>query len=178
MSTNRDKKLNKSDVRIGIWKFILSFVVLSLISFSTVFFFFKSYHTQRVGMEQEVNKYEELLGRSKAMKIMVDTISYHVASLDIAVISNDIPLRTQIAEEIDEARMVIGADSADNLKHYSSLLNHIAPMLNLKAKIIEASKDKEFARTELLRCTGKVAKVNEELTKDPSRNFSGGRRRR
>lgn len=178
MSTNRDKKLNKSDVRVGIWKFILSFVILSLITFSTVFFFFKSYHTQRLGMEKEVDKYEELLGRSKAMKIMVDTINYHVASLDIAVVNNDIPLRTQIAEEIDEARVVIGEDSADNLKHYASLLNHITPMLNLKAKIIDASNKKEFARNELIRCTGKVAKVNVELTKDPTRHFSGGRRRR
>lgn len=178
MSTTRDKKLNTSDVRIGIWKFILSFVILSLISFCTVFFFFKSYHTQRVGMEKEVEDYEKLLARSKAMKIMVDSLQYHIASLDIAAVDNDIPLRRQIADEIDEVRRVIGSDSADNLKHYSSLLNHINPMLTLKTKIIDASNKKEFARNELVHCTGKVATVNRELLKDPTRNYSGGRRRR
>lgn len=178
MSVNRDKKLNKSDVRIGIWKFILSFVVLSLISFSAVFFFFKSYHTQHMGMKDEVRKYEELLDRSKAMKIMVDTIHYHIASLDINVVNNDIQLRTQINDEIDEMRRFIGADSADNFRQYSSLLNNINPMLNLKSQIITASNKKEFARDELIRCGEKVASVNKELLKDPTRNYSGGRRRR
>ncbi|KUJ51114.1 type VI secretion system TssO [Chryseobacterium sp. JAH] len=178
MSTNRDKKLNKSDVRIGIWKFILSFVVLSLISFSSVFFFFKSYHTQHMGMKEEVRQYELLINRSKAMKIMVDSIHYHIASLDINVVNNDIQLRGQISDEIDEARRFIGADSANDFKQYSSLLNNINPMLNLKTQIIDVSTKKEFARNELIRCSEKVASVNKELMKDPSRNYSGGRRRR
>ncbi|CAD7800214.1 hypothetical protein CHRY9390_00598 [Chryseobacterium aquaeductus] len=176
MSITRDKKLNKSDVRIGIWKFILSFVVLSIISFCTVFFFFKSYHTQRLGMEAESYKYSELLGRSQVLNIKIDSISHLMSLLDINKVQNDIALRKQITEELYDARSIMGEDSTDNLKHYAVLLNHIGPMLDLKTKIISVANQKEYNRSQLLRCQGKNAGVVKELKIDPTRKFTGRRR--
>ncbi|MDF2554097.1 MAG: hypothetical protein K0R77_3372 [Chryseobacterium sp.] len=176
MSINRDKKLNKSDVRMGIWKFILSFIVLSSISFCAVFFFFKSYHTQRKGMEAEAEKYSQLRGRSNAMNIKVDSIHHLMTLLDINKVQNDIQLRKQITEELYDAKSIMGQDSIDNLKHYAVLLNHIGPMLDLKTKIINVANQKEYYRSQLMRCQGKNAGVVRELRVDPTRKFAGRRR--
>lgn len=176
MSVNRDKKLNKSDVRIGIWKFIVSFVVLSLVSFCAVFFFFQSYHTQRLGMEAESEKYSELLGRSSVMNIKVDSIHHLMSLLDINKVQNDIQLRKQITEELYDARSIMGEDSVDNLKHYAVLLKHVGPMLDLKTKIINIANQKEYHRSQLLRCQGKNTSVVKELKVDPTRKFAGRRR--
>lgn len=176
MSINRDKKLNKSDVRMGIWKFILSFVVLSAISFCAVFFFFKSYHTQRVGMEAEAEKYSQLLGRSTVMNIKVDSIHHLMSLLDINKVQNDIQLRKQITEELYDARSIMGEDSVDDLKHYAVLLKHVGPMLDLKTKIISVANQKEYHRSQLLRCQGKNAGVVKELRVDPTRKYVGRRR--
>ena len=177
MSTNRDKKLNKSDVRVGIWKFILSFAVLSLISFCTIFFFFKSYHTQRLGMEDEAERYDQLLGRSKVLNIKVDSIHQLLTLLDINKVKNDNMLRTQITDEIYDARSFMGADSAGNLRHYAVLLKNIEPMLDLKTKIIDVAGQKEFLRGQLMRCQGKNEGVMRDLKVDPTRKFTGRRRR-
>ncbi|MCU7619022.1 type VI secretion system transmembrane protein TssO [Chryseobacterium sp. PBS4-4] len=176
MSVNRDKKLNKSDVRMGIWKFILSFIVLSLISFCAVFFFFKSYHTQRKGMETEADKYSELRGRSNVLNIKIDSIHHLMTLLDINKVQNDIQLRKQITEELYDARSIMGQDSVDNLRHYAVLLKHIGPMLDLKTKIISVANQKEYYRSQLMRCQGKNAGVRRELLVDPTRKFTGRRR--
>ena len=176
MSINRDKKLNKSDVRMGIWKFILSFIALSLISFCAVFFFFQSYHTQRMGMEKEAERYSELRGRSNAMNIKIDSIHHLMTLLDINKVQNDIQLRKQITEELYDARSIMGKDSVDNLKHYATLLKYIGPMLDLKTKIISVANQKEYYRSQLMRCQGKNAGVVKELRIDPTRKFSGRRR--
>ncbi|WP_244428587.1 type VI secretion system transmembrane protein TssO, partial [Flavobacterium sp. B17] len=68
MSSNREKKLNKADVRIGIWKFVLSFIVLSGVSFICVFFFFKSYDIQRQGIQKKSEDYRDLLSRSDFLR--------------------------------------------------------------------------------------------------------------
>ncbi|MCY0967703.1 type VI secretion system TssO [Chryseobacterium wangxinyae] len=176
MSTIRDKKLNRSDVRIAIWKFILSFVVLSLISFCAIFFFFKSYHTQRIGMEAKAEQYSQLLGRSAALNIKVDSIHTLMTLLDINKVQNDIVLSRQITGELYDARSIMGADSVDNLKHYAVLLKHIEPMIDLKSKIISVANKKEYFKTQYERCKGKNATVVRELRIDPTRKYAGRRR--
>lgn len=174
MSTVKNQKLNKSDVRIGIWKFILSFVILSSMAFFAVFFFFKSYDIQRKGIEKEVDNYRDLLSRSGALKIQVDSIYYKMDKIND--VENDIILRNQIADDVRNAKSMMREDSIDNLKHYAVLLNKIGPMLALKSKIIEVNNKKETAIRNVLQCQGKVARVNSELRVDPTRNFTGRRR--
>jgi hypothetical protein len=178
MSSNREKKLNRSDVRIGIWKFILSFVVLSGVSFICVFFFFKSYDIQREGIKKEADDYRELLTRSDLLRTHVDSILYRMDQLDINKVANDNFLRNYIMDNVHDAKNIMGKDSADNFKHYSILLKQIEPMLALKNQIIKVSYKEQVALRDLSECKGKIGIVNSELRVDPTRKFTGSRRRR
>lgn len=178
MSSNREKKLNKADVRIGIWKFVLSFIVLSGVSFICVFFFFKSYDIQRQGIQKKSEDYRDLLSRSDFLKMQVDSIFYRMDQLDINKVENDIFLRNSIMDEIRSARDLMGKDTADNFKHYSILMKQIEPMLALKKQIIEVSYKEQVAIRDLSECKGKIGVINNELRVDPTRKFSGVRRRR
>ncbi|WP_294285268.1 type VI secretion system TssO [uncultured Chryseobacterium sp.] len=178
MSSNREKKLNKSDVRMGIWKFVLSFIILSGVSFICVFFFFKSYDIQREGIKKEADNYRELLTRSDLLRIHVDSILYRMDQLDINKVDNDIFLRNYIIDNVRDAKNIMGKDSADNFKHYSILMKQIAPMLALKNQIVNVSYKEQNALRDLSECRGKVGIVNHELRVDPTRKFSGSRRRR
>jgi len=178
MSSNREKKLNKADVRIGIWKFVLSFIVLSGVSFICVFFFFKSYDIQREGIKNEADRYRDLLTRSTVLKDHIDSIFYRMDQLDINRVQNDIFLRNAIMEDVRNARGAMGTDSAGNFKHYSILMKQIEPMLALKKQIIDVSYKEQVALRNLNECKGKIGIINSELKVDPTRKFSGMRRRR
>lgn len=174
--SNREKKLNKSDVRIGIWKFILSFVVLSGVSFCAVFFFFKSYELQRKGVEKEAIEYDNLMQRSAVLKIQLDEIFAKMTSLDLKNVENDIFLTTQIKKNIVDAKSIMREDSTTNLRHYNALLKKIPTMLTLKSKILEADSKKQIAIRDLNQCLQQTGRANVELSKDPSRKFAAGRR--
>jgi hypothetical protein len=176
MSSNREKKLNKSDVRVGIWKFALSFVVLAAVSFTSVFFFFKSYDEQTAGVSHDAEAYNELLGRSDMLRIQVDTIYSRMGMLNRA--ENDIFLRRNILDNIDDVKNVMKKDSIDNFKHYAILMKQIGSMLALKNHIVEVSNHKRIAIRDLNSCTGKVDHVENILKEDPTRKFTGSRRKR
>ncbi|ROH97637.1 type VI secretion system TssO [Chryseobacterium daecheongense] len=178
MSSNREKKLNQSDVRIGIWKFALSFIVLSAVSFCCVFFFFKSYDAQREGISREADAYKELLTRSDLLRTHVDSIYYRMNQLDINKVDNEIILRNYIMDNVIDAKNIMGKDSVDNFKHYAVLMKQIEPMLNLKTQINKVAYRKQMVLRDLEECMGKVGRANSELREDPTRKFSGGRRRR
>ncbi|WP_306622424.1 type VI secretion system TssO [Chryseobacterium ginsenosidimutans] len=178
MSSNKEKKLNKSDVRIGIWKFVLSFIILSGVSFTCVFFFFKSYDIQREGIKKQADDYRELLTRSDLLRTHVDSILYRMDQLDINKVSNDIILRNYIMDNVQDAKNIMGKDSADNFKHYSILMKHIEPMLALKDQIVKTSYNEQIALRDLSECNGKIGVMNKELRVDPTRKFTGSKRRR
>ncbi|AZB31999.1 MULTISPECIES: type VI secretion system TssO [Chryseobacterium] len=176
MSTSREKKLNKSDVRLGIWKFILSFIILSAISFTSVFFFFKSYDRQLAGVDDEVRAYRELLAKDNLLRIHVDSIYARMELLDSDKAYNDNYLRTYIFDNVREAQKIMGADSANNLKHYAVLMQKIKPMLNLKSQILNVSFKQQIAIRNVQECQGKSNQINNKMKIDPSRNFTGRRR--
>lgn len=178
MSSNREKKLNKSDVRIGIWKFILSFAVLAVISFACLFLFFKSYDMQREGISREAEAYKELMLRSDVLKNHVDEIYDKMTQLSLNKVDNEVFLRTSIMDNVRDAKNIMGKDSIQNFKHYAVLMKQIEPMMALKAKIIEVEYRKKLAKRDLEDCMGKVDRANSELRKDPTRNFTGSKRRR
>nr|WP_315035262.1 type VI secretion system TssO [uncultured Chryseobacterium sp.] len=177
MSSNREKKLNKSDVRTGILKFILSFVALSVVSFTCLYLFFKSYDIQREGISREAEAYKELMGRSDVLREHVDNIYERMTQLDANKVENDVFLRTNIMDNVRDAKNIMGKDSTGNFKHYAMLMKQIEPMINLKTKIIGVEYKKKTVRRDLDECMGKVDRANNQLRKDPTRNFTGGRRR-
>lgn len=177
MSSNREKKLNKSDVRTGIWKFILSFVVLSMVSFSCLYLFFKSYDIQREGISREAEAYKELMRRSDVLKENVDEIYEKMTQLDINKVENEVFLRTSIMDNVGDIKSVMGKDSTQSFKHYAALMKQIEPMLTLKTKISDVEYKKKTVLRDLDECMGKVNRANNELRKDPTRHFTGGKRR-
>ncbi|REC46829.1 type VI secretion system TssO [Chryseobacterium pennipullorum] len=177
MSSNREKKLNRSDVRIGIWKFILSFAVLSVVSFGCLFLFFKSYDLQREGISKDAEAYKDLMQRSDLLKSHIDDIYQRMNQLDVNKVENEMFLRTNIMDNVRNAKLLMGKDSADNFRHYALLMRQIEPMLSLKAKIIEVEFKKKNVLRDLTECMGKVDRANTVLRKDPTRSFTGGRRK-
>lgn len=178
MSSNREKKLNKSDVRIAIWKFILSFVVLSIVSFTCLYLFFKSYDMQREGISREAEAYKELMLRSDVLKNQVDEIYDKMTQLSLNKVENEVFLRTSIMDNVRDVKNIMKADSVQNFKHYAVLMKQIEPMLKLKADIMVVESRKKFAKRDLEDCMNKIDRANSELRKDPTRNFTGSKRRR
>lgn len=176
MSSTREKKLNRSDVRSGIWKFIFSFVILSAVSFTAVFFFFKSYDTQLKGVEREVSQYRDLLTRDALLHTQIDSIYARMELLDSDKAYNDNFLRTYILDNVRDAKDIMGADSATNFKHYSVFLQKIRPMLNLKNQIITVSFKEQIAIRNVQECQGKSNQISNKMRIDPSRKFTGRRR--
>lgn len=176
MSSNREKKLNKSDVRLGIWKFILSFIILSAISFIAVFFFFKSYDRQLTGVDEEVRAYRDLLNRNNLLHTHIDSIYARMELYDSDKAYNDNYLRTYILDNVREAQEIMGADSATNLKHYAVLMQKIKPMLNLKSQIVTVSAKQQIAIRDVQECQGKSNQISNKMRIDPSRKFTGRRR--
>jgi len=177
MSSNREKKLNKSDVRVGIWKFILSFAVLSLVSFVCVLFFFKSYDTQREGIRRESDAYKDLIDRSDALKEHVDNIYDRMNQLSTDKVENEIFLRTNIIDNLRDAKNIMGKDSSQSFKHYAILMKQIETMLALKNNISSVQNRKNIAKRDLNECMNRVNVANKELKIDPTRKFTGGRRK-
>ncbi|MGE8434486.1 MULTISPECIES: type VI secretion system TssO [Chryseobacterium] len=169
--------MNKSDVRTGIWKFILSFAVLSVVSFGCLYLFFKSYDIQREGISREAENYMELMRRSDLLKTHVDNIYDRMTQLDMNKVQNDVFLRTNIMDNVRDAKNIMGKDSTGNFKHYAVLMKQIEPMINLKTKIIGVEYKKKTVLRDLEECMGKVGRANNELRKDYTRNFTGGKRR-
>lgn len=178
MSSNREKKLNKSDVRIAIWKFILSFAVLSVVSFACLYLFFKSYDMQREGISRDAEAYKELMLRSDVLKNHVDEIYEKMTQLSSDRVSNEVFLRTSIMDNVRDVKNIMDKDSIQNFKHYAVLMKQIEPMMTLKAKIVEVEYRKKVARRDLDDCMGKVVRANTELRRDPTRNFTGSKRRK
>ncbi|WP_228448478.1 MULTISPECIES: type VI secretion system TssO [unclassified Chryseobacterium] len=169
--------MNKSDVRMGIWKFILSFAVLSMVSFSCLYLFFKSYDIQREGISREAEAYKELMRRSDLLKSSVDDIYEKMTQLDMNKVQNDAFLRTSIMDNVGSVKSIMGKDSTQSFKHYAALMKQIGPMITLKTNIIGVEYKKKTVLRDLDECMGKVSRANNELRKDPTRNFTGGRRR-
>ncbi|MBL1223116.1 type VI secretion system transmembrane protein TssO [Chryseobacterium sp. L7] len=177
MSSSREKKLNKSDVRAGIWKFILSFAVLSVVSFMCLFLFFKSYSIQREGITKDADAYRDLMVRGDVLRAQVEKIYERMNQYNINKVENEVFLKTSIMDDINDAKLIMGKDSADNFKHYAILLKQIGPMLTLKNDIAGVEYRKRGVLRDLDDCMSKVQRANGQLRKDPTRNFTGGRRR-
>ncbi|WP_238555546.1 type VI secretion system TssO [Chryseobacterium sp. P1-3] len=143
-----------------------------------LFFFFKSYDIQREGISREAEAYKELMGRSDVLRNLVDEIYDKMIQLNINKVENDVFLRTSIMDNVRDAKNIMGKDSTQNFKHYAVLMKQIEPMMTLKAQIIEVEYKKKTVKRDLDDCMGKINRANSELRKDPTRNFTGSRRRR
>lgn len=119
----------------------------------------------------------ELMRRSDLLKTHVDNIYDRMTQLDMNKVQNDVFLRTNIMDNVRDAKNIMGKDSTGNFKHYAVLMKQIEPMINLKTKIIGVEYKKKTVLRDLEECMGKVGRANNELRKDYTRNFTGGKRK-
>ncbi|NAW50012.1 hypothetical protein GNY06_00925 [Elizabethkingia argentiflava] len=164
-------KKNGSDQRKEFIKFLAHFTVLSLLIFLSVYLFFKSYAVQRNHIQNDIIAYKQILNKQQALKLKIDTLYYQMSLLNTGRVKNDVFLGNYISQNIQQTRDIIGADSAQAFKHYSFLLNRLDSILALKNEIIVISDKERLALQDLNECTGKITKVSNELSKDPTRGF-------
>lgn len=168
------KTLNKKDVRLGTWRFIGSFLVLSAISFLVVFFFFKSAQMQNRDLRKDLDAYHDMVGRNNLLKIKIDSIYYKMTLLNNNKVANDIFLRNQIIEDMSVCKQMIGEDSISELRHYSMLLDNLAPILAHKNELMKLKTDETSISRQLEECLGKVQKVNTQIkVKQKKQEVSG-----
>lgn len=171
MATQGQKKLNSNDVRNGIIRFVLSFVVLIAISLTTVFLFFKSSKIQKEQIQNELNAYKNVLSRNELLKIKMDTIYYKMALLNTDRVQNDIFLRNSILEDLQDTKNIMGADSSKSFKQYATLTKNIGKMTLFKNELINVTAKERNAIRNLNECMGKVEKINTQIRN----NEPGGR---
>lgn len=168
MASHGQKKLNKDDVRNGIFRFVLSFAVLLTVSFLTVFLFFRSSDIQKRQIQQELNDYKSVLSRNELLKIKMDTIYYKMALLNSNKVENDIFLRNSILEDLQDTRNIMGADTAKSFKQYATLTKNIGKMTVFKNELINITAKEQNALRSLNECMGKVGKMNSQMkSKEP-----------
>ncbi|MFC4163079.1 type VI secretion system TssO [Epilithonimonas zeae] len=163
MTTQGQKKLNSNDVRNGIIRFVLSFIVLISISLTTVFLFFKSSKIQKEQIQKELNAYKNVLSRNELLKIKMDTIYYKMALLNTDRVQNDIFLRNSILEDLQDTKNIMGADSSKSFKQYSTLTKNIGKMTIFKNELINVTAKERNAIRNLNECMGKVEKINTQI---------------
>lgn len=171
MSVYGQKKLNKDDVRNGVLRFILSFVVLAAVSFLTVFLFFKSSEIQKQQIQMELNDYKSVLSRNELIKNKMDTIYYKMNLLNSNKVDNDIFLRNSILEDLQDTKNIMGADTVKAFRQYASLTKNIGKMTVFKNELINITAKEQNALRSLNECIGKVGKINTQMKK----NEPGGR---
>lgn len=101
-----------------------------------------------------------------------------MTQLSLNKVENEVFLRTSIMDNVRDVKNIMKADSVQNFKHYAVLMKQIEPMLKLKADIMVVESRKKFAKRDLEDCMNKIDRANSELRKDPTRNFTGSKRRR
>lgn len=163
MATQGQKRLNSNDVRNGIIRFILSFIILISISLTTVFLFFKSSTIQKEQIQKELNDYKSVLSRNELLKIKMDTIYYKMALLNTDRVQNDIFLRNSILEDLQDTKNIMGTDSSKSFKQYATLTKNIGKMTIFKNELINVTAKERNALRSLNECIGKVGKMNTQM---------------
>lgn len=126
------KKLNQKDVNTGIRNFVLTFLLLTAISFSAVFFLFKSSAAQGDNVVKRMEEYRSIIERNKMLSEKLSEIEMNMELIGSENITNTPALTDHIIANIKECKAVIGEDSASAFKHYSILLEDMSAMMNQK----------------------------------------------
>ncbi len=169
MEKRKLKKQNANEIKREFLKFLAHLTVLSALSFFVIYFFFKSYSSQREKIHQDVIAYKEVLNKHQLLKSRIDTIYYQMTLLNTGQVRNDVFLGNYISGNIQDVRKIISNDSASEFKHYAYLVTRLDSLLFLKNDITSIANKEQLAFKDLTECMGKIAKAKNELSKDPTR---------
>lgn len=170
-NNGKNKKQNSEDIKRELRKFAGCFFVLTLLSFFVIFLFLDSYQHQRNRIEQDVVAYKTILNKQQMLHSKLDTIYYHMSLLNTNKVRNNVFLGDYISKNIQDFRKIIEKDSTVAFKHYSFLMEKIDSLLALKNEIVTISAKEQHILRDLNECIEKITKIEQELSKDPSRGF-------
>lgn len=165
MISTGQKKLNKNDVRKGLWGFLISFFILAGLSFLSIFFFFKSSEMQKNLILKDVDDYNNIILRNDLLKSSIDDIYSKMKLLSSGKAPNEAALSRNILQEIQSSKDVIGKDSLKEFKHYSTLLENMGEMITLKNKLNSVSLEEKLAKKNYQDCQGVAAVTNDTPAK-------------
>ncbi len=165
------KKLNQDQVSKAMWYFWLSFGVLLLFAFFSLFFFFKSYSYQQQYVQRDIDYYKQVLNKQQLLKQKTDSLLNLMNLVNTGKVENDVFLQKYIADNKAGIENLIGADSTEFIT-YKLLMNNVGSMLKQKDTLIDISNNEQLARRDLIECMNKVRRVKQDLSFDPTRNFS------
>ena len=141
MNTYGQNKLNKNDVRSGIFRFLLSFIVLAFISFLCVFLFYKSSDIQTKQTKIKANKYMEMQRVVQQLNSKLTRIIDNMANLNNGTEGDYSNASAYISKDIKDCKALIGKDTAE-YKQYTSLIKEIERNILPHKKQILASNEK------------------------------------
>lgn len=158
------EKLNKNDVRSGIWSFILSFLVLSGFSFFCVYLFFESSRRQSLEIEKYTDEYRNMQKRDLVLQQNIEEIYTRMSFLSKANTSSNKANQEIIVTKIIESRKFIGKDSIKDLKHYSMLLKNMGVMMSLKERLYSLNQEVDNAKFYTEECQNKINRATTTLS--------------
>lgn len=171
MSENKNKKQNAPEIQRETQKFLVFFLVLSLLSFNALYFFYKSYAVQSAVIQSDIASYKSILNKQQILYDKLDTIYYRMTLLNTDKVQNNVFLGNYISKNIQDFRKTMGKDSIAEFRHYAFLLTKLDSLLALKNEIVEIDTKEQHALRDLNECIDKIRKVEKDLSKDPSRGF-------
>lgn len=147
-------KLNKDDVRNGIWTFVLSFIMLSSFSFLCLFMFYESNHKQRLEIEQKYQEYKDMQKRDMQLQLNMEEIYSRMSLISgVNYLANG-DETGKILDKIDESKKLIkGEDSIKDFKHYSVLIRNFRKMIAAKENLNNLNKEVANTKIALQGCS-------------------------
>lgn len=158
-------KKNMTDVVREFLKFLGYFVVLSLISLLSVYFFYKSYATQQEKIQEEIIAYKEILNTQQELKSKLDVIYNRMDIINTGQTRDDALLISHLSKNIQEARNVVGVDRAGVFEHYSFLLKKLDSILELKSDVLVISNKKRHALRDLEDCITNTKSIDKKIAR-------------
>lgn len=153
------KKLNSRQVRNGIFKFILSFVILLTVCIATVFLFFKSSQAQAAGILQKVDTYDQTSMRNQMILEKLNGIYDKLALLGKSQVQNEQVLKSSIRQEMETVRDMIKAGGGNDFREYEILLNQIPAFLSIKNTVGANNMELKNLKAQLDACQSKYGNV-------------------
>lgn len=141
MATYGQNKLNKNDVRNGIFRFLLSFMILTCVTFLSVFLFYKSSDVQTRQTKIKADQYFTMQNTVFQLNSKLDRIIGLLGNLNNGTEGDYSNVSQSVIEDIRQCKKLIGKDTAD-YKLYTSLLNQIERNIMPHKKHILSSNEK------------------------------------
>ena len=159
MVTYGQTKLNRKEVRKGTIRFAIAFVILTVMSFFSVYLFFKSSQIQNREIITDLNNYKNIVSRNDLLKTKMDTIYEKMGYFGTERLKNDIFLTNNILDDINTCRSIMGSDSTKEFAQYNKFFGQMTKMLSFKNRLIKINTEEKVAERKLMDCSGKVDQV-------------------